>query len=201
LSGTARRAQLLDAAREVFATQGYQRAAMDDIAGRAQMSKSVLYQHFPSKLGLYQALLASSAQELLGCLRGAIDATNDTEQRVLGAVSAYFEFVAGRGEAFGLVFASGLRSEPQTAAVLAGALNECIDAVAEAITADAGMNRDRARLLAVGLIGLGQVGAQYWLDFGQAVPKDEAVALMASLAWRGLARFPLATDQPGALPW
>ena len=54
-----RRAQLLDAAREVFVAQGYHSAAMDDIAEAAGVSKPVLYQHFPGKLELYLALLVS----------------------------------------------------------------------------------------------------------------------------------------------
>src|SRR5436853_251909 len=83
--------------------------------------------------------------------------TNDNEQRVRGAVSAYFDFVAGEGEAFRLVFESDLRGEPEAAAVLDGALADCIDAVADAVTTDAGLNRDRARLLSVGLVGLSQI--------------------------------------------
>ena len=66
LSRSARRAQLLDAARDVFAAQGYHAAAMDDIAERAGVSKPVLYQHFPGKLELYQALLTTYADELVG---------------------------------------------------------------------------------------------------------------------------------------
>ncbi|HTK64962.1 MAG TPA: TetR/AcrR family transcriptional regulator [Pseudonocardia sp.] len=196
LSRKARRTQLLGAARDVFAAQGYHAAAMDDIADRAGISKPVLYQHFPSKLELYQALLTTYAQELVGRLREAIEATNDNQQRVHGAVAAYFDFVAGEGEAFRLVFESDLRGEPEAAAVLDNALSDCIDAVADAVTTDAGLNRDRARLLSVGLVGLSQIAARYWLDSGQAVPKQEAVALMSSLAWRGLAGFPLVHDQP-----
>ena len=196
LSRKARRTQLLGAARDVFAAQGYHAAAMDDISDRAGISKPVLYQHFPSKLELYQALLTTYAQELVGRLRAAIEATNDNEQRVRGAVSAYFDFVAGEGEAFRLVFESDLRGEPEAAAVLDGALADCIDAVADAVTTDAGLNRDRARLLSVGLVGLSQIAARYWLDSGQEVPREEAVALMSSLAWRGLAGFPLVHDQP-----
>ena len=41
---------------------------------------------------------------------------------------------------------------------------------------------------------LSQVAAQYWLDSGQAVPRDEAVELMSRLAWRGLAHFPMVHD-------
>ena len=65
LSRGARRAQLLLAARDVFADQGYHAAAMDDIAERAGVSKPVLYQHFPGKLELYQALLTTYAEELV----------------------------------------------------------------------------------------------------------------------------------------
>jgi len=194
LSRDARRAQLLGAARDVFAAQGYHAAAMDDIAERAGVSKPVLYQHFPSKLELYRALLTTYADELIGRLRSVLGGTNDNEQRTRGAVSAYFEFVATEGQSFRLVFESDLRSEPEASAVLDRALRECIDAVAEAVTADAGLDRDRARLLAVGLVGLSQVTAQYWLDSGQAVPKEEAVELMSRLAWRGLAHFPMVHD-------
>jgi AcrR family transcriptional regulator len=121
----------------------------------------------------------------------AIDGTPDNEQRVHAAVSAYFDFVAGEGQAYRLVFESDLRGEPEAAAVVDGALNRCIDAVAAAVTADAGLDVPRARMLAVGLVGLSQVAAQYWLDSDRAVPRDEAVSLMSRFAWRGLAGFPL----------
>ena len=45
-------------------------------------------------------------------------------------------------------------------------------------------------------MGLSQVAAQYWLDSEQEVPRDEAVALMAGLAWRGLAGFPMVHERP-----
>jgi AcrR family transcriptional regulator len=194
LSRDARRAQLLGAARDVFAAQGYHAAAMDDIADRAGVSKPVLYQHFPSKLELYRALLTTYAEELVDRLRTVLNSTSDNEQRTRGAVSAYFDFVASEGESFRLIFESDLRGEPEAVAVLDRALSECIDAVAEAVTADAGLDRDRARLLAVGLVGLSQVAARYWLDSGRAVPQEEAVELMSRLAWRGLAHFPMVRE-------
>jgi len=194
LSRSARRAQLLLAARDVFAAQGYHAAAMDDIAERAGVSKPVLYQHFPGKLELYRALLTTYADELVGSVRAAIDTTTDNRERVHAAVTAYFDFVAGEGGAYRLVFESDLRREPEAAAVVDGALSQCIDAVAAVVTEDAGLDGDRARLLAVGLVGLSQVTAQYWLDSEQTVPRDEAISLMSALAWRGLAGFPLIHD-------
>jgi AcrR family transcriptional regulator len=194
LSRDARRTQLLGAARDVFAAQGYHAAAMDDIADRAGVSKPVLYQHFPSKLELYRALLTTYADELLGRLRSALEETSNNEQRLRGAISAYFDFVASEGQSFRLVFESDLRSEPEMAAVLDKVLSQCIDVVADAVTTDAGLDRDRARLLAVGLVGLSQITAQYWLDSAQVVPREEAVELMSRLAWRGLGHFPMIHD-------
>ena len=189
LSRSARRAQLLVAARDVFAAHGYHAAAMDDIAEKAGVSKPVLYQHFPGKLELYRALLTTYADELVARVRSAIANTSDNRERVHAAVAAYFDFVAGEGKAYRLIFGSDLRGD--AAEVVEGALNRCIEKVADAVTTDAGMDIARARLLAVGLVGLSQVAAQYWLDSEQTVDRDEAVALLASLAWRGLAGFPL----------
>lgn len=191
MSRDERRAQLLAAATDVFVNNGYHATVMDDIAERAGVSKPVLYQHFPGKLELYRALLTTYADELVDRVQKAIVATSNNEERVHAAVSAYFDFVAGEGQAYRLVFESDLRSEPEAASVVDGALTRCIDTVASAVTTDAGMDPARARLLAVGLVGLSQVTAQYWLDSEQSVPRDEAVALMSSLAWRGLAGFPL----------
>ncbi|MGH3699716.1 MAG: TetR/AcrR family transcriptional regulator, partial [Pseudonocardiaceae bacterium] len=60
-----RRAQLLAAATDVFVNNGYYATVMDDIAERAGVSKPVLYQHFPSKLELYLALLERHTDELV----------------------------------------------------------------------------------------------------------------------------------------
>ena len=46
-------------------------------------------------------------------------------------------------------------------------------------------------LLASGLGGLAQVVARSWLHSDRSVPRDQAVQLLASLAWRGIAGFPL----------
>jgi AcrR family transcriptional regulator len=164
---------------------------MDDIAERAGVSKPVLYQHFPGKLELYRALLTTYADELADRVEQAISRTPDNQERVQAAVAAYFDFVASEGKAYRLIFESDLRGEPEAAAVVDGATRRCIDSVAAAVTTDAGLDAPRARLLAVGLVGLSQVAAQYWLDSDQDVPRDEAVALMSGLAWRGLAGFPL----------
>jgi len=82
LPRSARRNQLLGAAEEVFVAQGYHAAAMDDIAERAGVSKPVLYQHFPSKLELYLALLDRHCDKLVESVRGALASTSENKLRV-----------------------------------------------------------------------------------------------------------------------
>src|SRR6202045_3970852 len=106
-----RRRQLLDAALEVFVAQGYHAASMDEIAERAGVSKPVLYQHFPSKLDLYLALLDQSVDALVETVRDALRSTADNKQRVAATFSAYFEFVESEGQAYRLVFESDLSNE------------------------------------------------------------------------------------------
>lgn len=198
LGRTERRAQLVQAARAVFVTQGFHATSMDDIADKAGVSKPVLYQHFPSKLALYQALLRESAAEMVRRVEGAIAASDDNAVRVDKAVAAYFAFVADEGQAFRLVFESDLRDEPDIAAIVDDATESCIAAISDTITADTGADGDSARLLAAGLVGLSQVGARYWLDQGESISRAQAVSLLSALAWRGISHFPRhAATQPG----
>ena len=196
LPRTARRRQLLDAALSVFVAQGYHAAAMDDIADKAGVSKPVLYQHFPGKRDLYLALLDESAAALMEAVRGAMLSTTDNKARVRATVSAYYEFVEDKTGAFRLVFESDLIGEPEVRERLESVERQCADAVAAVIAEDTGLPEAEARLLGAGLAGIAQVTARTWAANGEPLPRDQAIDLVASLAWRGIRGFPRTDDQP-----
>jgi AcrR family transcriptional regulator len=191
----ARRLQLLRAAQDVFVAQGFHAAAMDDIADRAGVSKPVLYQHFPGKRELYLALLEEHVGELADRVAEAMAGTTDNHERVVGAVRAYFDFIDAEGEAFRLVFESDLRNDADVRAVVDRGTEVCVEAVAEVIATDTGADPQRALMLAAGLTGLAETSARWWLPRKGTVSRDEAVSLMASLAWRGISGFPLAAGE------
>jgi AcrR family transcriptional regulator len=191
LPRSARRRQLLGAAQEVFVAQGYHAAAMDDIADRAGVSKPVLYQHFPWKLDLYLALLEEHAEAMVAAVREALDSTSDNKQRVAATIEAYFRFVDEDGGAFRLVFESDLTNQPEVRERVEGTTLACAELISEVIREDAGLPKEQSRLLAVGLVGMAQVSARYWLAEGGSIPRDAASRLLASLSWRGIGGFPL----------
>ena len=185
-----RRAQLMESALEVFVAQGYHAAAMDDIADAAGVSKPVLYQHFPGKLDLYLALLDQHTETVVAAVREALDATTDNKQRVADTIEAYFRFVDEDGGGFRLVFESDLVNQPEVRERIDGVTLACAEAIGEVIRDDAGLPKEQARLLAVGLVGMAQVAARYWLQADGTIPRDAAARLLASLSWRGIGGFP-----------
>ncbi|MCW2582468.1 MAG: TetR family transcriptional regulator [Klenkia sp.] len=180
--------------------QGFHAAAMDDIADRAGVSKPVLYQHFPGKRELYLALLEQQVGELTAQVRQAMSGTDDNRTRVDGAVGAYFDFIDADGEAFRLVFESDLRNDDEVRRVVDQGARACVEAIAEVIAADTGVDTERAQLLASGMTGLLETSARWWLPRKGTVSRDEAVALMSSLAWRGISGFPRIGDDDHPTP-
>jgi AcrR family transcriptional regulator len=192
----ARRAQLLDSALEVFVAQGYHAAAMDDIAERAGVSKPVLYQHFPGKLELYLALLEQASDRIIDATREALASTNDNKLRVLATIQVFYDYVANAQGAFRLVFESDLTSEPAVREQVDRVTDACAEEITKVIHEDTGLSDEASRLLAVSLVGMAQVSARYWLDGHGGIDQTEAAQLVASLAWRGISRFPLTDEQP-----
>ena len=186
----ARRAQLLTAALEVFVAQGYHAAAMDDIAERAGVSKPVLYQHFPGKLELYVALLDQSCDTIISSCGKALESTEDNKQRVTAAIHAFYDYVASAEGAFRLVFESDLTNEPAVRARVDRVTVECAKLIAHVIADDTGLPEEQSQLLAVSLVGMGQVSARFWLTEGGSIDRDDAAALIAGLAWRGIRGYP-----------
>jgi AcrR family transcriptional regulator len=185
-----RRAQLLSAALEVFTAAGYHSAAMDEIADRANVSKPVLYQHFPSKLELYLAVLDLHIDSLVFAIQKAIAEHRSNADRVRATVEAYFGFIDSEGEAFRLLFESDMNLEPQVRERLNRMTYDCAAAVSAVISIDTGLAKEESMMLAVGLIGTVQTTARHWLDRDGKIDRTRATELVMNLIWRGISGFP-----------
>jgi AcrR family transcriptional regulator len=192
---SARRAQLLESALEVFVAQGYHAAAMDDIAERAGVSKPVLYQHFPGKLDLYLALLDHSCDTITEACKKALASTDDNKQRVNATVQVFYDYVASAQGAFRLVFESDLTNERPVRERVDRVTRDCAEAIAEVIHEDTGLSDEQSRLLAVSLVGMAQVSARFWLDTDGGISQQDAATLVSGLAWRGIRGYPRTDEQ------
>jgi TetR/AcrR family transcriptional repressor of mexJK operon len=55
-----KRRQMLEAARELFMAQGYEKVSMDSVARAAQVSKATLYAHFAGKDALFASIVGDA---------------------------------------------------------------------------------------------------------------------------------------------
>lgn len=182
---------MLTAAQELFARQGYHHVSMDDIAERAEVSKPVLYRHFPSKLDLYLAVVDDRGAELVT----AVDQALETAMKpgapsgraiIRAIVRAYVEFVEDAGESFSLLFESDVTRDADVRRRVEQASDEAARGIRRGLVELAGLPTAQAELLSAALVGMARVAATSRYR-AQQVTVDDAVDLVTQLAWRGVA--------------
>ena len=190
----ARRAQVLLVAQELFAGEGFHHVSMDDIALRAAVSKPVLYRHFPSKLDLYLVVVEERGAELLRAVDRALEPVvagpvrrGDGRGVVHALVRAYFEFVEAAGESFSLLFESDLTHDAAVRARVEQAGDQAARGIARVLADFTGLPPQHTALLAATLIGMAQAGATSRFRAEAGLDVDDAVDLVAGLAWHGVA--------------
>jgi AcrR family transcriptional regulator len=99
-----REQQIIAAAVDEFAARGYAGASMVVIAGRAGISKPLIYQYFGSKDGLYLTCLHHVAGGLLERLEVAELSVDDTVASRVYALQAVFEALEPQPSAWQLLY-------------------------------------------------------------------------------------------------
>ena len=80
----ATRAALLKAARTIFAEQGYQAAATEEIVRRAKVTRGALYHHFEDKRALFDAVASDVAREIAERIDAATPMDDPLKALVVG---------------------------------------------------------------------------------------------------------------------
>ncbi|MFE0188422.1 TetR/AcrR family transcriptional regulator [Streptomyces sp. NPDC059008] len=121
------RLRLLDAASELFAERGYERATVRDIAARAGANQALLFRYFGSKKALFGEVMARGGQEQLrttpaerlfevalrGMLAGGAESDRSLEVclRSIGGSDEIADALRGLGEEYADVLATLSRSD------------------------------------------------------------------------------------------
>ena len=68
-----RREQLIEVGRALFASKGFEAVSVEEIAAHAKVSKSIVYEHFGGKEGLYAVIVDREMRALTSVLTAALD--------------------------------------------------------------------------------------------------------------------------------
>ena len=188
LPADAWRERVLQAARVVFADEGYEGASMEEIATLAGISRAGLYRQFPGRRDLFDAMIAEDATRLAGELLLEFAKLRTAEAKVRAVVSVFFGFVEARHERNRVFFASGAGGDPgvtESLRVVRAALAETLaqNLVRADVAADG--RSSELRLVANGVIGLAEGAATSWLQ-GPHYDRDRAIEVVAGTALRAL---------------
>ena len=192
LTRAERRGQLLAVAERLFTAEGYHHVSMDDIAEHADVTKPVLYRHFPSKLDLYLAIVDERGQDLRTTIdeavRPLVEGTpGDGRDVVAAIVRAYVTFVAVAGESSALLFESDVTHDPDVRARVESVSRDAAGRIAEVLAHVTGLDPAGADTVAVALVAMAQGAAIHRLRHDDAPDSADTADLVARLAWAGVA--------------
>jgi AcrR family transcriptional regulator len=101
---------ILEAARDLFVSEGYRNVSIRKIAERIEYSPASIYSYFPSKDDIFLALAEEGFRRLDAKLR-SVDGVDDPLDQVRACWWAYYEFSREQREFFELMFVD--RAVPQ----------------------------------------------------------------------------------------
>jgi AcrR family transcriptional regulator len=89
--------ELVSAARELFAAQGFAKTSLDDVVARAGLTKGALYHHFKGKKELFEAVFEREQARIAELVGQAYHAEEDRWSGFHAGCRAYFEACLDRG--------------------------------------------------------------------------------------------------------
>jgi AcrR family transcriptional regulator len=116
-------------------------------------------------------------------------AMDDIAERAGVSKPVLYQHFPGKLELY-LALLDDLSNEPAVRERLEEVQHQCAEMVSRAVREDAGISDEEAHLLSVGLVGMAQVTARYWLSTRDHIPREAAEQLVARLAWRGISGWP-----------
>lgn len=88
LNAAARQEQILDAARRLFLTKGYEATTIEDVLTAVGIAKGTLYHHFPGKEAILDAIVQRTVDAIVQRARAAADGPQPATTRFLAVVGA-----------------------------------------------------------------------------------------------------------------
>lgn len=177
LDPATRRAQLVEAAAEVFRGRDPGEVGFEEVADAAGVSRSLVYAYFGDRGGLIAAVYLHNLEQLDAELGRALDERLPDEVRLRRLIRRYLVFARDNQPSWNLMVAAGSLQHP----AIQGARRARIERIAAAWA-----DEPSARLIARSVVGLLEAGAQDWVDYRDC-GLERATDVLLAVIWQGLA--------------
>jgi len=190
IPAAARRELIVEAALAEFAERGYEAASIGRIAAAAGITRSVLYDHFPSKHALFVELLRAQHADLVEFMRVQIVSDAPLRERLRATCDAFFAFAEERPLAWRLLFPSHPPVDPAVVSEYRRSRSESNRLLAQAWAPDArrtGVDPQSGVGRAIFAMHMEALhGAARWWHSHPDVTRAEMVASAMAVLWTGM---------------
>ncbi|HLR85742.1 MAG TPA: TetR/AcrR family transcriptional regulator [Nocardioidaceae bacterium] len=184
MTAAARREQLIAIACGVFAERGFEGTTVEEIAGRADVSKPVVYEHFGGKEGVYAVVVDREVSTLLTMMREALTSGRPRELLEQAAI-ALLDYIETSPEGFAIIVRDAPVGSSGTYVTIIGDIASRVEDILVAEFDKHGLSNSLAPMYAQALVGMVGSTGQWWLD--EREPSKRVVAAhLVNLAWHGL---------------
>ena len=177
LDPVTRRALLIEAAAQVFRGRHPSEVSFEEVAEAGGVSRSLVYAYFGDRGGLIAAVYLHNLEQLDRELGRALDDRLPDEVRLRRIIRRYLLFARDNQASWNLMAAAGVLQHP----AIQGARRARIERIASSWA-----DEPSARLIAQGVVGLLEAGAQDWVDYRDC-GLERATDVLLAVLWQGLA--------------
>lgn len=161
---------------------------MDEIAEMAGISKPVVYRHFDSKGGVYEAVARQVSAELLAELETVLgDGPLPPRDRLAGTIDTFLAAIERHPERYRFLL-SPAAERPEVSRTVddfTSQLARRLRPVIEAAYDEAGLTVDRPVAVAHALVGMAHQVGVWWLQ-QEDIARRDVRDLLVGMAWHGL---------------
>jgi AcrR family transcriptional regulator len=181
---------MLEAATRVFARRGYHQASMDEIAGRAHISKPMLYAYFDSKEGLCRACIRQARRRLYESINAGADAGAAPDEQLWLGILAFFTFVEEQSDSWAVLLGEATAGVGAFSRDVAEVRRDLADGIRPLLRAAVAAERgdppalEATQPLAHALIGAGESLADWWVA-NPGMSRERVARLLMNFAWVG----------------
>jgi AcrR family transcriptional regulator len=175
-----RRAQIVEAAIEVFAGREPSEVTFEEIADAAGVSRALVYNYFGDRGGLVGAVCLRCFEQLDDAISPAFDPERRPAEQAREWVRRYLQFSIDHPGPWAMISSAAASQHP----AVQKARQMRLDMISERWG-----GTPEARLVAAAVAGMLQAGVSEHDASGGTIEFDRLVDLLSVLAWKGLSRL------------
>jgi AcrR family transcriptional regulator len=192
LRGAERRRRIEAAAVDAFASRGYDATSLGEIASAAGVTRTVMYDHFPTKRALFLQVLATQHELMVGEIARGITSEGGPRDRVRATLASYLRFTRDHPAARRLLLDPIPPGDAELDQVVRGYVEDRAHAISGLVSEDlARVGVDLASTsmpVIVAVVSGAADGLAQWWALHPETPFDDVVDAATRLLWNGLPR-------------